>query len=41
MCTHPFFKNYLPQVVPTVFSAQEEMLATWMNFEEFQDYDEF
>jgi hypothetical protein len=29
MCTHPCFKNHPPQVVPIVFSAQEEMQATW------------
>jgi hypothetical protein len=30
MCTHPCFENHPTQVVPTVFSALEEMLATWM-----------
>jgi hypothetical protein len=31
MCTHPCFKKTTsPQVVPNVFSAQEEMQATWM-----------
>jgi hypothetical protein len=36
MCTHPCFKNHPTQVVPTVLSAQGEMLATWRTLRRFR-----
>jgi hypothetical protein len=36
MCTHPCFKNHPTQVVHTVLSAEEEMLATWRTLRSFR-----
>jgi hypothetical protein len=36
MCIHPCFTNHPTHVVPTILSAQEEMLATWRTLRSFK-----